>query len=109
MREQQNKAGKGRLLDKGELLSPKASVILGQRIAALPSVKADDGLGKLPAEYPQKQTHKTTEPKSRPRSYRFADSVEGKMARAQKRLGLSNQTTFVEAAILAACRKLGIN
>jgi hypothetical protein len=109
MREQPTKrGGTRRLLSKGELLSPKASTILAQRIAGLPPVVVGE-VDILPGVYPEKHTHKASEPKSAPRSYRFADSVEGNMAKAQKRLGVTNQTTFVEAAILAACLKLGIN
>lgn len=107
MRETTTQRGRKRILTKSELLSPNASSILGQVLAELPPVPADT-LSELPAQFKGKRTHKATEPKAKPRSYRFSVSVERKMAKAQRKLRVQNQTTFVEGAIIAACRQLGI-
>jgi len=97
-----------RILLKSDIRAPNAASIVGQYIAELPSVKADV-TGALPAQFAKKKTHKATEGKSKPRSYRFAKSVERKMKKAQRKLGVRNQTTLVEAAIIALCRKLGLD
>ena len=97
-----------RIITKGELKSPNASSIIGEVLAELPSVKAERVSSAPTATFKKKRTHKSSEPKAKPRSYRFAESVERRMAKAQRMLGVRNQTTFVEGAIIAACRVLGI-
>lgn len=97
------------IITRGELLRSDASVLLGNRIAALPPVQLMaeiDIVPSSPANYDSKVTHKSTEPKGKPRSYRFAESVEQELQRVTRKLGIENQTTFVEAAIRAACAKV---
>lgn len=97
-----------RIITKGELQAANASSIIGEVLAELPSVKAERVSGAPTVTFKNKRTHKSSEPKAKPRSFRFAVSVERRMKKAQRELGVRNQTTFVEAAIIAACRKLGI-
>lgn len=99
---------KQRILTKGDLRAPNASTIIGEMLAELPSVKTDGTTVATTAQYKNKGTHKATEPKSKPRSYRFGVSVERRMKKAQRMLGVRNQTKFVEGAVIAACRKLGL-
>lgn len=99
---------KKRVVTKINLRVPNASAIIGEIIAELPSIKVERLVEPTVVHYDKKQTHKSTEPKARPRSYRFGVSVEKRLKKAKRLLGATSETDFVEGAIIAACRKLGV-
>lgn len=99
---------KKRILTKGDVESPNASAIIGEAIAELPSVRADKVTVGTARQYDKKRTHKASEPKASPRSYRFGVSVEKRLNKAKRLLGVKNETVFVEGALIAAFRTLGV-
>lgn len=56
-----------------------------------------------------KQTHKGSEPKVNPRSYRLSVSADKELKSILTTLGLFNNTTGVETCIHAVAQRLGIS
>lgn len=56
-----------------------------------------------------KRTHKGTEPKVNPRSYRLSVSADLELKAILKTLGIVNNTTGVEACIHAVAQRLNIS
>lgn len=56
-----------------------------------------------------KQTHKDSEPKTNPRSYRLSVSADEELTAILATLGINNNTTGVEACIHAVAMRLGIS
>lgn len=87
-------------------LAPDASRRLGRLIN---EVKLPERSGIEVLSTYDKQTHKASEPKNRPRSYRLSISAEKELKAILATLGITNSTTGVEACIHAAAERLNIN